>query len=193
MAEVLWVGFPCSRDCFLKFSVGERELGGPSFYQCLGRLGWICHTGHCSTTTVQDCCPATRSLCQVCRRYARGHRCRGHIDQWPSRSDSHWPIRRATISNPPPGGHRQSNAPAASDRFVRSGWATRRAARQRRRRDAENFGGEVSWRPPDVPLGRVSCRRACHEPPLQAPPACEKSPGTRKRPPSLGKLSQQSL
>src|SRR5262249_54089062 len=58
MAEVLWVGFPCSRDCFLKFSVGERELGGPSFYQCLGRLGWICHTGHCSTTTVQDCCPA---------------------------------------------------------------------------------------------------------------------------------------
>src|SRR5262249_60098692 len=58
MAEVLWVGFPCSRDCFLKFSVGERELGGPSFYQCFGRLGWICHTGHCSTTTVQDCCPA---------------------------------------------------------------------------------------------------------------------------------------
>src|SRR6516162_7885705 len=24
-------------------------------------------------------------------------------NDWPSRSDSHWPIRRATISNPPPG------------------------------------------------------------------------------------------
>src|SRR5262249_49872708 len=37
---------------------------------------------------------------------------------WPSRSDSHWPIRRATISNPPPGGHRQSNARAATDSFA---------------------------------------------------------------------------
>src|SRR5262245_36193604 len=41
-------------------------------------------------------------------------------------------------------GHRQSNAPAASDRFAPLQSARRPAAWQRRRPDAENFGGEVS-------------------------------------------------
>src|SRR5262249_54089061 len=100
---------------------------------------------HCAGLLPGDCVRfVVGGLCQFCRGWAGGHRCRGHMDQGPSRSDSHWPIRRATISNPPPGRHRQSNAPAASDRLVPMQHATP-ATRQRPRPDARICGGEGSF------------------------------------------------
>src|SRR5262249_51560369 len=82
----------------------------------------------------------------------------------------------------------QAPEPAAPDRLAPSRCAMRPAARQRPRPVARMCGGGGSLRPPGGPPGQGSCRRAYHEPSLLG----ASNPGTRKRPPSLGKLGQQS-
>ena len=67
------------------------------------------------------------------------------MNGWPSRSDSHCPIRRATMSVGPPAASRRRCAPAATDRFAPARCATRSGARQRPRPDAEIDGVEASW------------------------------------------------
>jgi len=66
---------------------------------------------------------------------------------WPSRSDSHCPIKRAMMSVPPAGA-KPTMMRTASGRLAPTRCATRPAARQHRLPDAEIVGGEVSFEPP---------------------------------------------
>jgi hypothetical protein len=61
------------------------------------------------------------------------------------RSDNHWPIRRAVMSDPRRARTARSHAPAASDRLAPSRSAIRPAARRRPLPDAKIVYGEVSF------------------------------------------------
>src|SRR5262249_55238905 len=73
------------------------------------------------------------------------------MNGWPSRSESHWPIRRAVMSLAPAGATGTIRRTGATGRLAPARSAAMSVARLRPRPDAEIvYGGEVSFEPPSA-------------------------------------------